>query len=129
MIPETKLQDVSLLLYSDSNDYPSEAMTSLKFMVSRLTIGRTISDIANILGKMPVDILLLDLHPEKMSSDVLNAFLRKMKSDNFGLSVMIATKPGNFADNITEADFVISKDISTEQFRRLLEICKNLSVR
>jgi two-component SAPR family response regulator len=78
---------------------------------------------SSILDNIDVDVLLLDINPGRIPAEVLNAFLIKMKSKKEDLSVIIVTKPSEFADNLTEADFVVSRYVNPEQLKRLVELC------
>ncbi len=123
MVAETKFENVSLLYFCEGEYISEEFILSVKNRIKRLTIGRSLSDMSSILDNIDVDVLLLDINPGRIPAEVLNAFLIKMKSKNEDLSVIIVTKPSEFADNLTEADFVVSRDVNPEQLKRLVELC------
>ncbi|WP_265822696.1 hypothetical protein [Geovibrio ferrireducens] len=123
MVAETKFENVSLLYFCEGEYISEEFILSVKNRIKRLTIGRSLSDMSSILDNIDVDVLLLDINPGRIPAEVLNAFLIKMKSKKEDLSVIIVTKPSEFADNLTEADFVVSRDVNPEQLKRLVELC------
>ncbi len=123
MVAETRFENISLLYFCEGDYVSEEFILSVKNKVKRLTVGRSLSDMSSILDNVEVDVLLLDINPGKIPAEVLNAFLIKMKSKQENLSVIVVTKPSEFADNLTEADFVVSRDINPEQLKRLVELC------
>lgn len=123
MVAETRFENISLLYFCEGDYVSEEFILSVKNKVKRLTVGRSLSDMSSILDNVEVDVLLLDINPGKIPAEVLNAFLIKMKSKKENLSVIVVTKPSEFADNLTEADFVVSRDINPEQLKRLVELC------
>ncbi|QAR33392.1 hypothetical protein EP073_08260 [Geovibrio thiophilus] len=123
MVAETRFENISLLYFCEGEYISEEFILSIKNRIKRLTIGRNLSDMSSILDNIDVDVLLLDIDPGRIPAEVLNAFLIKMKSKKEDLSVIIVTKPSEFADNLTEADFVVSRDINPEQLKRLVELC------
>ncbi|GAB1534553.1 hypothetical protein ADMFC3_01840 [Geovibrio sp. ADMFC3] len=123
MVAETKFENVSLLYFCEGEHISEEFVLSVKNSVKRLTVGRNLSDMSSIIDNIEVDVLLLDINPDRIPAEVLNAFLAKMKRKNESLSVIVVTKPSEFADNLIEADFVVSREINPEQLRRLVELC------
>lgn len=123
MAAETNFENVSLLYLCEGDFRFDEFLFSAHDKARRLVIGSGLLDSLSIMNNIDVDVVMIDIDPDRTSAETLNQHILKMKLKKSGLSVIVITDPGEFADNLTEADFIVNREISSSQLERLVKFC------
>lgn len=123
MVAERKLKDINLLYICEGKNILEESVLSVRDKVKLFVVGKCLKDLPSVLEHVSIDVVLLAIEPSVIEADALNSFLVNMKIKTKNISVIVITTAGDFADNLTEADFVVSKWISSEELERLIKIC------
>jgi two-component SAPR family response regulator len=123
MAAETNFANVSLLYLCEGDFRFDEFLFSAHNKSKRLVIGNGLLESMSIMNNIDVDVVIIDIDPDRLSVDTLNQQIIKMKLKKNGLSVIVITDPSDFADNITEADFIIGRNSNSDEIEKLIKYC------
>ncbi|WP_022849953.1 hypothetical protein [Limisalsivibrio acetivorans] len=72
-----------------------------------------------------IDMMLLDISIENNDAPEVDSFIGAVKSRSGDFPVIVISEPGDVADNIVEADFVMVKPVIGDSIFQVLDICAN----
>lgn len=123
MAAATNFENLSLLYLCEGDFRFDEFLLAAHEKARRLVIGSGLLDSMSIMNNIDVDVVMIDIDPDRISAEGLNQHILKMKLKKQGLSVIVITDPSDLADNLTEADFIVNRDISSSELERLVKFC------